>query len=266
MLGLSRNTWFGLGGVLLAVALYLGFSKADDEQGADESGDAVAADKKGGHKRGKKRSKKPAAAADGGLGAGKMCARLDCSEAQLGALKSMLKEHRSQTSGNRRALAEANAKIAAELAEAELDVAALDDAFASAATEQSAIDANARAVLESLHGELNEPQREALAKMVARHGPTMLLARPASDSKRRGGGNRKGRKRGRGGRSAGGSLQGMTAGDPARAGGLNAKNAKVDAQSNRARPSLAPPSGEMDDGPGEPDQPDDEPAADGATE
>jgi len=199
MLGLSRNTWFGIGGVLLAVVLFLGFT-GDDEPKDD---DAKAADAKNKNKRkGKKRRDKAAVVEAGGLGIAKVCAKLDCSDAQLESFKAMVKDHRTQTSAQRRALAAAHAKIAAELAEETLDTAALDLAFAEAAEQRAAIDENARAVLEAMHGKLAGPQREALAKLVARHGPTMLLARPAdggnaSKVSKPGRPGKKGRRKGR---------------------------------------------------------------------
>ncbi len=250
MLGLSRNTWFGIGGVLLAVVLYVGFSRGDDAKKAD---DAVAAQKK--KKGGKKRKKKPAAIAEGGIGVGKVCARLDCSAEQLSSLKSTVKEHRKRTSTNRRALAEAHAKIAAELAEAELDTIALDDAYAAAQNERSAIDDDARSVLESFHGTLTASQREGLAKLVARHGPTMLLARPAagSDNKKRSGGRRKGRrKRGLGG--AAGEHRGMPMDPPTRP----AEREPLDDAPNEA-PDAAP--DEAPVAPAEPSPDDPDPAA-----
>ena len=201
MFGLSRNTWFGIGGVLLAVVLFLGFS-GDDEPEGDE---AKAADAKSKNKRKrKKRRDKTAVVEAGGLGIAKVCAKLDCSEAQLESFKAMVKDHRNQTSTQRRALAAAHANIASQLAEETLDTAALDAAFADAAQQRTAIDDHARGVLEAMHGKLAGPQREALAKLVARHGPTMLLARPAdaaptnaSKGSRKKGKGKRGRKKGK---------------------------------------------------------------------
>ncbi len=176
MLGLSRNTWFAVGGVMLVGVLYFGFS-SDEEAGEDAK---VVSGKKKNKGKKKKRSDK-SAVVEGGVGVGKMCAKLDCSEAQLEAFKEMVKQHRKQTSTQRRALAGAHAKIAAEIAEDTLDTAALDEAFADAADQRAAIDNDARGVLEAMHGKLSAEQREGLAKLVARHGPTMLLARPADE-------------------------------------------------------------------------------------
>ncbi|MCR9162265.1 MAG: hypothetical protein ACE37F_31050 [Nannocystaceae bacterium] len=200
MLGLSRNTLFAVGGVLLVGVLYLGFSGSDD---ATEEDAKVATGKKK-NKRKKKRSNK-GTVSEGGVGVAKMCAKLDCSEAQLTSFKDMVKAHRKQTSTQRRALAGAHAKIAAELAEETLDTAALDDAFADAAEQRAAIDDDARGVLEAMHGKLSGPQREGLAKLVARHGPTMLLARPAdgdSHKKSAKAKGKKGKRKGKGKRSS----------------------------------------------------------------
>lgn len=189
MLGLSRNTWFAIGGVLLVGVLYFGFS-GDDESAEDAK---VENGKKKNKRKKKKRSDK-GAVVEGGVGVGKMCAKLDCSEAQLNAFKEMVKQHRKQTSTQRRALAGAHAKIAAEIAEDTLDTAALDDAFADAAEQRAAIDNDARGVLEAMHGKLSAEQREGLAKLVARHGPTMLLARPADGGDSRKSAKGKGKK------------------------------------------------------------------------
>jgi len=197
MLGLPRNIWFGIGGVLLAVVLYLGFS-GDDAPGEGEA--KVARKKKGTKKKGTKKSERSRGSnvsEAGGVGVSKMCARLDCTQAQLEAFKAMAKAHRKETSAQRRALAEAHAQIAAEFAEEALDAAAIDAAYDAMATQRSSIDDSARGVLEALHAKLSTPQREALAKLVARHGPTMLLARPAGTKSRAGKRGRRGKRRGR---------------------------------------------------------------------
>ena len=201
MLGLSRNIWFGIGGVLLAVVLYVGLS--GDGTPDDDKAKVQAGKRKKGRKK-KKKDNKASASESGGLGTGKLCAKLDCSEAQLDSFKGMIKEHRKQTSSARRALAEAHAKIAAELAEETLDTAELDDAYAAASEHRQAIDASARGVLESMHGKLSTPQREALAKLVARHGPTVLLSRPSGAP-----GKAKGKPRGKKGRRKKGKHKGL---------------------------------------------------------
>ena len=205
MLGLSRNTWFAIGGVLLVGVLYFGFS--GDDEPAD---DAKVENGKKKNKRKKKKRSDKGAVVEGGVGVGKMCAKLDCSEAQLNSFKEMVKQHRKQTSAQRRALAGAHAKIAAEIAEDTLDTAALDDAFADAAEQRAAIDNGAREVLEAMHGKLSAEQREGLAKLVARHGPTMLLARPADggESKKSAAGKgKKGKRKGKGKKGKRKSLQ-----------------------------------------------------------
>ncbi len=189
MFGLSRNTLFIIGGALLAVVLYFGYSGGDE---AEEDGATVATKKKKRSKK-KKHGKRPSSGGEGGIGVGKMCAKLDCSEVQLSSFKTMVKDHRKQTTPNRRALKEAYALIAAEYAEDDLDTAALDDAFARVLEERSAIDAHARGVLEAMHGKLTTQQREGLAKLVALHGPTRLLERPKHGDSGKG---RKGHKKG----------------------------------------------------------------------
>ncbi len=177
MLGLSRNTWFLIGGALLVVVLYLGFSGDDDAQD-----DTTAQGTKGKRKHKSKRDK-GSSGESGGVGVGKMCAKLECSEAQLTSFKDMVKEHRKNTSSQRRGLAEAYARIAAELAEETIDNVALDDAFEDAAGHRAEIENGARGVLEAMHAKLSGTQREGLAKMVARHGPSMLLSRPSTGTK-----------------------------------------------------------------------------------
>ncbi|MEM6292309.1 MAG: hypothetical protein AAGA54_13630 [Myxococcota bacterium] len=193
---MSRNTLFVIGGALLAVVLYFGYAGGDEAEPDDAK---VAAKKKKGAKK-KKHSKRAPSGSEGGVGVGKMCAKLDCSEAQLKSFKSMVKDHRKQTTANRRALKEAYALIAAEYAEDALDTAALDDAFAQVLEERSAIDVHARGVLEAMHGKLTAQQREGLAKLVALHGPTTLLERPkhADANKGRKGKGRKGKHKGKG--------------------------------------------------------------------
>lgn len=165
---------------MLVVVLYLGFSGGDDDVKADPTTQG----KKGKKSKRKGKRDKARAGESGGVGVGKMCAKLDCSEAQLASFKGMVKEHRKNTSSQRRGLAEAHAKIAAELAEDAIDTAALDDAFEDATTQRAEMDNSARGVLEAMHAKLSSAQRESLAKMVARHGPSMLLSRPAAGSKR----------------------------------------------------------------------------------
>lgn len=176
MLGLSRNTWFLVGGVMLVVVLYFGFSGDD----GDAKDDATAQAKKGKKRKGKGKRDKARGGESGGVGVGKMCAKIDCSEAQLSSFKGMVKEHRKNTSSQRRGLAEAHAKMAAELAEDTIDTEALDEAFEDATAHRAEMDNSARGVLEAMHAKLSSAQRESLAKMVARHGPSMLLARPAT--------------------------------------------------------------------------------------
>ncbi|MGH1345425.1 MAG: periplasmic heavy metal sensor [Nannocystales bacterium] len=194
MLGLSRNTWFLIGGVMLVVVLYFGF--AGDE--GDAKDDATAQAKKGKKRKGKRKREKTRAGDSSGVGVGKMCAKIDCNEAQLASFKSMVKEHRKNTSSQRRGLAEAHAKIAAELAEDTLDTEALDEAFEDATAHRAEMDNSARGVLEAMHAKLSAPQRESLAKMVARHGPSMLLARPSATSKKPQSKPKKGRRRKKG--------------------------------------------------------------------
>jgi uncharacterized membrane protein len=234
MLGLSRNTWFAIGGVLLVGVLYFGFSGDDDAA----KGDKVENRKKKG-KRKKKRSDK-GTVAQGGVGVGKMCAKLDCSEAQLKSFKEMVKQHRKQTSAQRRALAGAHAKIAAEIAEETLDTEALDDAFADAGEQREAIDASARGVLEAMHGKLSAPQRETLAKLVARHGPTMLLARSTDGEGSKSGPKRKrkrGGKKGRKSKRKSIQLRGAANGDTDGGDGLSAPPIQL-APTRDARPPV----------------------------
>jgi uncharacterized membrane protein len=196
MFGLSRNTWFAIGGVMLAVVLYLGFSGGDDAASGDD--DKVVRKSKGkGKGKGKGKRAGGSGGERGGMGIGKVCARLECSETQLSSFRTLVKGHRTETKTQRRSLAEAHAKIAAELAEDTLNSAALDEAFAAVATERSAIDASARRVLETMHAQLSWTQRETLAKLVARHGPTLLLARPTPGSSKKGRGKGKGKGKGR---------------------------------------------------------------------
>lgn len=165
---------------MLVVVLYFGFSGDD----GDAKNDPTAQSKKGkGKRRGKGKRDTGRKGESGGVGIGKMCAKLDCSKAQLSSFKGMVREHRKNTGSQRRGLAEAHAKIAAELAEDTIDTAALDEAFADATTRRAEIDNSARGVLEAMHAKLSGEQREGLAKMVARHGPSMLLSRPAAGSK-----------------------------------------------------------------------------------
>lgn len=165
---------------MLVVVLYLGFSGEDE----DTKGDPTAQAKKS--KKGKRKGKRDKGrdGESGGVGVGKMCAKLDCSEAQLASFKGMVKEHRKNTTSHRRGLAEAHAKIAAEFAEDTIDSAALDDAFEDATAHRAEMDHSARGVLEAMHAKLSDTQRESLAKMIARHGPSMLLSRPAAGSKK----------------------------------------------------------------------------------
>jgi len=181
MLGLSRNTWFLVGGVMLVVVLYFGFSGGDDDAKKD---DATAQAKKGKKRRGKGKRDKTRGGESGGVGVGKMCAKIDCSEAQLASFRGMVKEHRKNTSSQRRGLAEAHAKMAAELAEDTIDTDALDEAFEDATAHRAEMDNSARGVLEAMHAKLSAAQRESLAKMVARHGPALLLSRPSAGASR----------------------------------------------------------------------------------
>lgn len=238
MLGLSRNTWFAIGGVLLVGVLYFGFS-GDDESA---EGAKVEDGKKKSKRKKKKRSDK-GAVVEGGVGVGKMCAKLDCSEAQLNSFKEMVKQHRKQTSPQRRALAGAHAKIAAEIAEDTLDTIALDDAFTDAAEQRAAIDNDARGVLEAMHGKLSAEQREALAKLVARHGPTTLLARPPAGGESTKGkkGRRKGKKR-RKSQPLGAKTKGeLPAGDTDAAAGLKAPPIQLPATRDTRLPADAAP-------------------------
>ena len=167
---------------MLVVVLYLGFTGEDGDAKKDDP-TAQGKKAKAKHKRKGKRDK-ARVTESGGVGVGKMCAKIDCSEAQLASFKSMVKEHRKNTSRQRRGLAEAHAKIAAELAEDRLDTDALDEAFEDATTHRSEMNNSARGVLEAIHTKLSAAQREGLAKMVARHGPSVLLSRPSTGSKK----------------------------------------------------------------------------------
>lgn len=193
MLGLSRNTWFFIGGVMLVVVLYLGFSGDDSDANEDASAQANKAKKRKGKGRGKGKRDKSRGGESGGVGVGKMCAKIDCSEAQLSSFKGMVKEHRKNTTSQRRGLAEAHAKIAAELAEDTIDTEALDEAFEDALTHRADMDNSARGVLEAMHAKLSAAQREGLAKLVARHGPSMLLSRPTGGPQKSG--SKKGRRK-----------------------------------------------------------------------
>lgn len=195
MLGLSRNTWFLIGGVMLVVVLYLGFSGDDNDANEDPSAQANKANKRKGKGKGKGKGKrdKGRSGESGGVGVGKMCAKIDCSEAQLSSFKGMVKEHRKNTASQRRGLAEAHAKIAAELAEDTIDTEALDEAFEDALTHRAEMENSARGVLEAMHAKLSAAQREGLAKLVARHGPSMLLSRPAGAPQKSG--NKKSRRK-----------------------------------------------------------------------
>ncbi len=176
MFGLSRNTLFAIGGVMLAIVLWIGFS-GDDE--AEDAAAKTGQNKKGGKKhRGKSRT----SGSEGGMGVGKMCVKLDCTPEQLAELKALVKDYRKQTSGDRRALKEAYALLATEYAAEELDEAGLDDAFDAVSEHRATLDGQARLVLDRLHGSLTDEQREGLARLVAAHGPTQLLARPAHGS------------------------------------------------------------------------------------
>ena len=225
MLGLSRNVWFGIGGVMLAVVLYLGFSGGDAAEGSKDAQAQKAKSKKG---KGKRKKRVAGGGDGGGVGIGKVCARLDCSKEQLTAFKALVKEHRKGTAPQRRGLSEAHVKIAAELSEDTLDTAALDEAYADAAQQQAQLDASARGVLVAMHAQLSSAQREALAKMVARHGPTKLLARPSSASPAR---SKKGRKK-RGRRRRKGKKKDGQA--PAEAEGEAAADAPADGEAPEA--------------------------------
>lgn len=203
MFGLSRNVLFGIGGVLLAIVLYIGFSSGDEEAEAEEDAKAD----NGKRKRGKagRRGRKHA---DNKKQGRPLCARLHCGEEQEAQVATVLTEFERSATEAQRGIRSANAAIASALGDEEIDDAELGEAFDTLAEHRESRDGAVRVAIAGVHAVLSEVQREKLARHIAKDGPLALLTAEEHSGKGKGKGKRgKGKGKGKRGKGKGGGAQ-----------------------------------------------------------
>ena len=166
MFGLKKVHLLGLGALVTAIALFFAFSGDSGKRKKDRSA------------QGKKKRRKNADASGTTLASGSLCAAIQCTSEQLQRVRPILTEHKQATREDTRALRQARVELARAYGDAQFSDDDLDATYSTIAQHQSQLVQHARATLSRVHAELDEPQRAALAKLVAAEGTVALFDRP----------------------------------------------------------------------------------------